>query len=201
MSVQKATFEAEISFCYLTCFQSKRQPPVQNQSELHLPQEKHPEFTQRPSAPALSNLLLIKGRPFLFSLIHTMLGYSLRQCFCCLRREVTFSFFSRNVLGLRHAAALGYIMRQTQQACEPMTMACNKEILTAVVTRTLSLVVYPGDDNLFFFLPLNNVSCSSDHSLKFNTSRHISPCLQSQYSVPERKPKIPLGHIRSNALF
>lgn len=146
MLVQKATFEAQISFYYPTCFQSICQPPVQNQSELHLLQEKLTEFTQRPSAPALSKLLLIKGRPFLCSLIHTMLGYSFRQSFCCLRREVAFSCFSGNVLGVRHAAAPGYIMRQRLQACEPMTMAWNKGILTAVVIGTLSLAVYPVDD-------------------------------------------------------
>lgn len=41
MLVQNATFEAQLSRCYPTCFWSVCQPPVQNQSELHLPQEKN----------------------------------------------------------------------------------------------------------------------------------------------------------------
>lgn len=150
MLVQKATFEAQTLFCYPACFQSVCQLPVQNQSQLHSPQDKLTEFTQRPPAPALSSMLLIKGHPFLCSLIHTMLGYSFRQSFCCLGREVGFWCFSGNVLGVRHAAAPGYIVRQRQQACEPMTMACNKGILTAVATGTWSLAVYPGDDECFF---------------------------------------------------
>lgn len=136
-----ATFEAQISCCYPTCFRSICSPPVQNQSELHLPQEK----TYRVHTKTLNNQHCLTccwsrdAHSFAPSFTQCW-GYSFRQRFCCLRREVALSCFSGNVLGVRHAAAPGYIRRQRQQACEPM--ACNMGIWTAVVTGTLSLVVF-----------------------------------------------------------
>lgn len=88
------------------------------------------EFTQRPSEAALSNLLLIKGRPFLCSPVRTTSGFSVSQSFCCLRREVVFSCFGGNVLGLRHKAAPGYIMGRRQYAWESITKAGNKGVFT-----------------------------------------------------------------------